>query len=323
MVPDRFQKLVGRASDPEAGSKWILRSRRMHGNICKAIESNGSSEIPTVLKWPGGKLSHIGTLLTFMQRPPCTYYEPFFGSGALFFSLKPERAVLGDSNSELMEFYSVLRDKPGELIKSVSKHPNERNTYYKIRKQKPQSALGRASRMLYLNRTCFNGLFRTNRKGEFNVPFGSNGRPVSPGTQRIMSASAALATAELKAGDFEKICENAGHGDGVFFDPPYAIKNSGGGFVLYNPQVFSWEDQLRLKRLSDQLIARGAWVLQTNVDHPSIRALYHDYRILEIGRRSALAASSRSRGLVRELLIIPPKQTPLKGGLNNKIYWVP
>ncbi|HEY0918168.1 DNA adenine methylase [Devosia sp.] len=256
------------------------------------------------LKWAGGK-----RWLTAGSRFPVPvrynrYIEPFVGSGAVFFHLLPQAALLGDANGDLIELYTAMRDSPSQLYARMVVHQalHNREHYYAVRSCVPADRMDRAARLLYLNRTCWNGLYRVNRRGEFNVPIGTKVAVLLDG-ERFQDYADALKGTELYAGDFEAVVDRAENGDFLFVDPPYTVKHNENGFVKYNEQLFSWEDQCRLREALLRAKSRGVTIAMTNADHLSIRELYGEemsYRSIE--RHSILAASSARRGRTTEAL---------------------
>jgi DNA adenine methylase len=195
--------------------------------------------------------------------PPLTpgrrYVEPFLGGGAMFFALCPERALLADLNKELIDVFRTVRDEVDSVIKALRPLKNNEDTYYAIRASKPRNAAMKAARFIYLNKTCFNGLYRVNTRGEFNVPFGRHGAQLVICDERqLRAASEALAATDFDSADFGATVRRARAGDLVYFDPPYTTAHTNNGFIEYNQRVFSWADQRRLARvaLSESLRTR-------------------------------------------------------------------
>lgn len=223
----------------------------------------------------------------------------------MFFAINPKKSVISDLNSELIDVYKCVRDEPKEIARLLDihqyKHCNEH--YYSTRALVPNDLLDRSARFIYLNRTCWNGLYRVNKKGEFNVPIGTKSTVKLP-SDRWQDVSELLKTADIISGDFEKSINLAKNGDLVFADPPYTVKHNYNGFIKYNEAIFTWEDQIRLR---DALLAasrRGATVVLTNAAHESIRELYkNDFSISTLNRASVLAGSSAARGNFEEFLI--------------------
>jgi len=261
--------------------------------------------IEPFLKWPGGKrwLAAKG-----LPRPTAfnRYIEPFLGGAAVFFALLPPRAVLSDINPELIDLYRTIRDDPSRLVRMLQVHHAVHNKehYYSVRAWRPECGVERAARTLYLNRTCWNGLYRVNKAGEFNVPIGTKSSVIFDNDD-FDAIAAALGNAELRCCDFESVIDDAASGDFVFVDPPYTVKHNLNGFLKYNERMFSWSDQLRLRDSLGRAIARGAAVVVTNADHESVRELYDGIaRYQSVTRASVLAASADRRGPTSEALFV-------------------
>jgi DNA adenine methylase len=259
------------------------------------------------LKWAGGKRWLVPKILELTPTDPKRYVEPFLGSGAVFFALEPKRALLADTNRWLIETYWAVRDVPEKVFRVLSRHQrlHSKPYYYSIRAAKPRSTHERAAQLIYLNRTCWNALFRVNLAGAFNVPIGTKSSVLLP-SDNFERWSQTLKRSVIIAGDFELALSKCGRGDFVFADPPYVTTHSNNGFIKYNEQLFTWEDQQRLAAAAAAAAARGATVLVSNSDHKSIRGLYKPlgakFRIL--ARPSVIAAKSEHRRSVREILII-------------------
>lgn len=263
------------------------------------------------LKWPGGKRwlsSRVSALIT--QESFDRYYEPFLGGGAVFFALKPEQAILSDINPALIETYEQVRRDPTAIAERLSEIPIDSTTYYRMRSERAGSALDRAIRFLYLNRTAFGGMYRENMRGEFNVPFGGGDRTPELlwRTTILTQASEALCSAKLLSGDFEEIVSKAKQGDVVYCDPTYNTPSKRGPFRRYNGTRFTWEDQERLASVAFQASERGALVLVSNDDSYDIRKLYSSIKRLQFERASCLSAKLAGRRKIRETLyILHPK----------------
>ena len=257
-----------------------------------------------LIKWPGGKRALVTKLLPHLPKSFGTYYEPFFGGGALFFALAPQKAVLGDVNRELISCYRFDKDAPTELARSAKRFPNSEASYYRVRGMEPRTDLGRAARLLYLTRLSFNGIHRVNLRGEFNVPYGYKTHLSPIDEDHLFQASAVLQGADLRVGDFESTTADARRNDVVYFDPPYTVAHGNNGFVKYNEKIFSWADQVRLAARARALANRGCHVLVSNADHPSIDHLYRGVRKVTIDRHSVIAAASEHRRRITESLFI-------------------
>ncbi|KRA96637.1 DNA methyltransferase [Devosia sp. Root685] len=257
------------------------------------------------LKWAGGKrwMFESGQFAT--PSFPGRYVEPFLGGGAVFFETGPERAVLSDSNERLIEVYVAIRDDLDRLVLLLQGHAaaHSKSYYYETRSRSFPDLAERAAQFLYLNRTCWNGLYRENLKGQFNVPIGTKQTVIST-ADNFIAWSAALQGAELATSDFEQTINRAGEGDFIFADPPYTVRHNMNGFVKYNQNIFAWNDQVRLRDAIRRAAARGALFAITNADHESVRDLYRDFgHHRQLGRHSVIAAKAMHRAQSTELLI--------------------
>ncbi len=258
------------------------------------------------LKWAGGKRwlanSSAFSVPTFEGR----YIEPFLGSGSIFFSLQPKRSILSDLNDELISTYGSLRDEYERVLHYLKAHARKhsRPYYYEVRDEfKPQAPASKAARFLYLNRTCWNGLYRVNLKGRFNVPKGTKSKVILE-TDDFASVSKALKGAKLLCSDFEAVIDKAGEGDFIYADPPYTVRHNMNGFIKYNEVLFSWEDQRRLSSALLRASDRGAKFLLSNANHESIRDLYaHAASMKTISRASIISGDRDARGTTTELLV--------------------
>ncbi|MGO6678946.1 DNA adenine methylase [Rhizobium leguminosarum] len=257
------------------------------------------------LKWAGGKRWFAERYIDMVPARFERYIEPFLGSGAVFFALRPRAAILSDLNRELISCYEVIRRHPRDVQRHLQLHhaDHSQTHYYRMRAERPSSALENAVRFLYLNRTCWNGLYRVNRKNEFNVPIGTKTSVMLP-TDDFVTTSEILANAKLLHQDFEATLDEALEGDFVFVDPPYTVKHNLNGFVKYNDKIFSWSDQIRLRNAVERAAMRGAYVLVTNANHESIRELYDGLGHHEvISRASVLSGNPAHRAPTEELTI--------------------
>jgi DNA adenine methylase len=257
------------------------------------------------LKWPGGKRWLVHQHANFFPPSYRRYLEPFLGGAAVFFHLQPARAILSDTNAELINAYRCLRqhwELIDEQLRTLQKgHSIE--LYYRIRGLRPIDPLERAVRFIYLNRTCFNGIYRVNKNGDFNVPIGSkDGVEYPEGYLKTIADS--LATASLKVAGFENTINTADKGDFVFVDPPYTVRHNNNNFLKYNSSLFSWSDQVKLAVAIKAAAERGAEIMLSNADHSSVRELYRGFgNHRHIKRASILAADASHRGKTTELLI--------------------
>jgi len=258
-----------------------------------------------LIRWAGGKRLIVHRLTHFLPRTFGTYFEPMLGSGALFFALRPSSSVLADVNLELVNFYKVVKSAPLNFYRAIHPLRATKTGYYRLRQTSPSSRLARAARFFYLIRLSWNGLYRVNRKGEFNVPFGGR-RPKELITLlAILGASQTLRKARLLCGDFEITTALAKPGDLVYFDPPYPKgASSDNGFARYHETGFTLEDHKRLSAHARTLAKRGVHVLVTEAATRHIRTLYEDdFNVRLVRSRSLIAASSDCRRAVYEAVI--------------------
>jgi len=258
------------------------------------------------LKWPGGKRWFVQDFPHLIPKRYKRYIEPFLGGGSVYFHLQPKQAILADSNPHLIATYQGLKTDWACLQEKLATHHHRHCDayYYTVRDTKPRELLNQASRMIYLNRTCFNGIYRTNQEGHFNVPRGDR-KHVLRDTDDFESIAQLLETAEIRVADFESIINEARKGDFIFADPPYTVRHNFNGFVRYNETLFSWADQERLALALERARIRQAKIVCTNADHPSIRNLYRGkgFSLRTISRYSAISATTDSRKTFTELLI--------------------
>lgn len=262
-------------------------------------------EIVPFLKWAGGKrwlvARHPHVFPTEFNR----YIEPFLGSGAVFFHLKPKYGILADKNAALIDTYKAIKTD-WKKIQSVLRQHNLRhdhNYYYEERDRRRRTIHTKAAQFIYLNRTCWNGLYRVNLNGEFNVPIGTKNAVCLP-TDSFEEISKTLQKMSLRTSDFKVIIDSAEKGDFVFVDPPYTVKHNMNGFVKYNEHIFSWQDQIRLHNALVCASDRGVLISMTNADHESVRDLYWAFGTMEpLSRNSVLAGKASARSPTTELLI--------------------
>jgi len=255
------------------------------------------------LKWPGGKRALLKHILPLMPKEYSRYFEPFAGGAALLFNLCPLTAVLSDRNADLINCYEQVRDHPKAIIKHLGKMKNNEKEYYRIRDSSPTTRIGRASRLIYLTTLSFNGIYRENTKGQFNVPYGHKINLNPCNVEKIGSASSALKNAILLCEDFRISLASAKKGDFIYLDPPYTVAHGNNGFLKYNDKIFSWNDQVRLADTARELAQKGCKVIISNADHKSIHELYKGFNLKVIQRASVIAASSSKRRLISECLI--------------------
>lgn len=258
------------------------------------------------LKWAGGKTALLPEILLRLPKTIGTYYEPFVGGGAVFFALAAEkrfeRAVLGDANAELIETYFSIKEDLETVIRRLKAHAGKHSEeyFYKVRANPGQYI---AARMIYLNKTCFNGLYRVNSKGGFNVPFGKYTNPTICDEENLRAVSAVLRGVGLLPGDFERSTMRARRGDTVYFDCPYVPVSATASFTAYTKGGFGPETQERLRDVAKRLVDRGVHVLLSNSDTPLVRYLYRGFKIEEVQAPRRVNSKGGKRGNVGELLI--------------------
>lgn len=256
------------------------------------------------LKWAGGKQWMIPIADALLPADFLgTYYEPFVGGGALFFALAPEKTLLSDANEHLISSYRAVRDSPSKVITRLQKYPHSKEFFEKMRSTKPRTPYTVAARLIYLNKTAWNGLYRVSREGHFNVPFGRYENPSICNEDRLRAASKVLKGTRLRACAFESAVKSAGEGDLVYFDPPYITGHSNNGFHKYNAHLFDWSGQIRLAELSGRLRDSGVHVIVSNAHNEDLIRLYKHFYRYTVVRRSSIAGVTSSRGKAQEVLL--------------------
>jgi DNA adenine methylase len=263
-----------------------------------------------VVKWVGGKTKLLPELLARMPDDYARYYEPFAGGAALFFRLAPRRAVLADSNADLIGLYGALAGDVAAVIRRLEHHreAHDETHYYKTRtrwndRDVSWASAERAAAFIYLNKTCFNGLWRVNRAGAFNVPIGRYTDPPICVPEALRAAAGVLARAELRCTDYRAAVADASDGDFVYFDPPYDPVTTTANFTSYTVDAFSGEDQRALADCARALVARGCRVMLSNSDTPFIRSIYRGFHIERVKCPRAINSNAAKRGDVDELII--------------------
>jgi DNA adenine methylase len=269
--------------------------------------------LPLFLKWAGGKLQLIEQFENLFPPGFNNYYEPFIGSGAVFFylksKLKPHKVILSDINEELINCFVVVRDRPSELIQLLLNHRNNHSKeyYYAVRNVETDrlDSIESAARLIYLNKTCFNGLYRVNSKGQFNVPFGDYDKPGIFDNNILLRASQLLQDVELRVMTFEKVLDFAGKDDFVYLDPPYIPLSKTSSFTNYSKDDFSVQEQKKLSEVFTILDSHGCFVMLSNSDHPLIKELYRDYQknIVIVRAKRMINSVGSKRGAINEIVL--------------------
>lgn len=280
-------------------------SERQSPSLAATVAEGRFSAVPRpFLKWAGSKQALLQQIAPLIPEKYERYYEPFLGAGALFFHLKPRKATLSDASPELISTWIGVREYCDEIVEFLRPMKPNKKKFYQIREKRSAEPDQNAAEFIYLNRTCWNGLYRVNSAGKFNVPYGA------PRTDFIFDEANLRACAKLlnrsdisiRRADFENAVSRARSGDLVFFDPPYVTKHNFNGFRDWNEKLFSWSDQQRLAIVSKRLIERGVKVLISNAEHDDIAALYRGFKRTSLKRSSTLASNSLKRGPTTEAL---------------------
>ena len=267
---------------------------------------NAGSQLTPFLKWAGGKRWLSASNSAIFPKIFDRYLEPFLGGAATFFHLMPASAILSDINSELILTYQAIRDDWKAVYAALKRHQRAHSEkhYYEERKRKRRNLTERAASFLYLNRTCWNGLYRVNLQGQFNVPKGTKNNIILP-TDNFPAVSKALKSATILSADFEEVINKTERNDFLYVDPPYTVKHNMNGFVKYNEKIFTWDDQIRLALSIEKSAKRGVKILVTNADHQGVRELYQDLGVVKQLRRfSVIAGNKISRGETTELAVM-------------------
>lgn len=283
-----------------------------------AVEAVAPTEAQPFLKWVGGKAQLLTKFDAFFPAQVDRYFEPFIGGGAVFFHLKHRfprmRAFLRDINPELINTYRAVRDHPQQLMRRLDEHitrfrANREIYFYEVRAQHTlpeHEIVERAARMIFLNKTCFNGLWRVNARGEFNVPIGSHKNPNLYDRDNIMACSLALEHAHLDVMDFRLTLAETRRGDFAYIDPPYYPVSLTASFTSYAKEDFGVEEQNELHAVCASAAARGVRLMLSNSDVPFIRKLYRDFQIHTVQARRAINCDGTKRGEVNEVVVTNP-----------------
>ena len=273
-----------------------------------ATFSRASATRPFI-KWAGGKGKLLSELVSRVPENFNTYFEPFLGGGALFFELQPEKAVLADFNAELINAYKVVQRDVEKLIDELSRHRHNKRHFYRVRDfdRSPAfwvfSDVERAARFIYLNKTCFNGLYRVNSRGEFNVPFGDYKNPAILDAENLRACSAALQGRELVRRSFEEVVGATSKGDFVYYDPPYMPVSKTANFTAYGKEGFTAEDHTRLRDTCIELDKKGVKFMLSNSDAPLVLELYRDFNLETVQSSRSINSKATLRGPVKEVIV--------------------
>jgi DNA adenine methylase len=261
--------------------------------------------IKPFLKWAGGKTRLLPALRQSLPPRFNRYFEPFLGGGAFFFDLSPGIAILGDSNPELINCYQIVRERPRDLLAALSKLRVNESEFYRLRELEAEKLppVVRAARLIYLNKTCYNGLYRVNRQGRFNTPYGRHSSVTLVDPENLIAASSVLRRAQLVCADFTAVLESADKGDFIYFDPPYVPVGKFSDFKRYTKDQFYEADQERLAKVFRELSAKGCFVLLSNSLNGRTAKLYAKFLQRTVKMPRFVNCKGEGRGHVDELLI--------------------
>ena len=257
------------------------------------------------LKWVGGKTQLLPHILGLFPKSFNRYHEPFVGGGAVFFSLSPHKAILSDVNPDLIQAYTMIRDDVESVIHELKMHRAEEAYYYSVREADVASLSGAeaAARIIFLNKTCFNGLYRVNRSGKFNVPFGKYANPTICNEANLRLVSEALQGVDIRLESVFELDARVSKNDLVYFDPPYVPLSPTASFTSYTKQGFGEHQQRQLATLFARLASKGAHCYLSNSDTPLVRELFKDFRIKKVYARRAINSRADRRGPVGEVIV--------------------
>lgn len=262
-------------------------------------------DVRPFLRWAGSKRRLLKHITPFIPLRYGKFYEPFLGGGSMFFYLCPARAEISDLSSPLIEIYRAVRRHPEQILNFLRPLRPTKSTFNQIKRLAPGNDVQIAGSFIFLNRACWNGLYRVNSDGIFNVPYGwpKTDNLIDEKNLRRCAVQLRRRSVSVRCQDFEEIGDRVVEGDFVFFDPPYVTTHNMNGFVDWNERLFSWKDQIRLAALTHRLIARGANVLVTNADHMDIRELYQGLYYKKLVRISTLAGDKSRRVEISEAIL--------------------
>jgi DNA adenine methylase len=262
------------------------------------------ANIRPFLRWAGSKRKLLKHLTRFVPKRWNKYYEPFLGGGSMFFYLGPKRAEVSDASLPLIQTYRSVADHPNEILKFLRPLKPDKETFDRLKHYAPRSQANKAAQFIFLNKACWNGLFRVNSDGIFNVPYGLPKTDFIIDERNFDRCSAQLRRREVsvRCQDFSEIEPRVCRDDFVFLDPPYVTLHNMNGFADWNESLFSWKDQVRLASMAKRLLAKGANILITNAAHPDIRELYPDFAMRRFKRHSTLASDTSRRTTTSEAI---------------------
>lgn len=276
--------------------------------IKKLITETNTKTIKPFLRWAGGKSWFTKHIDKYIPEHFENYYEPFVGGGSVFFYLKSKgfiknKAFLSDSNSELINTYKVLQNSHEELFLLLKTQVDNEKEYYRIRNTEFKDPVEKAAQFIYLNKTSFNGIYRVNKNGKYNVPYGKRSLDTLYDYDHLINVSKALKNTCLSTLDFKDRCKTVNKNDFVFIDPPYTVAHENNGFIQYNQSIFSWNNQIELSKLTKDFDRKGAYFLVTNAYHDSIKEIYIIGSQEKISRASTIGGIGAKRTKYKEIII--------------------
>lgn len=269
---------------------------------------NENKIVKPFLRWAGGKNWYTKHIENQLPSQFNDYYEPFLGGGSIYFYLKSRgyiknKSYLSDSNSDLITTYKVIKNNLRELIMILDTHFDSEEEYYRMRNLTPEDPIEVAAKFLYLNKTSFNGIYRVNKNGDYNVPYGRRGLTLLYDYEHLKSISKLLDKTYFSCQDFKQRCKTVKRNDLVFIDPPYTVAHENNGFIQYNQSIFSWNNQIQLSEISQRFDEVGAHFIITNACHDSIKELYITGEQTPISRSSTIGGKGAKRTNYNEIII--------------------
>lgn len=272
------------------------------------ITKEKTDSIKPFLRWAGGKNWFRKHIESFIPKQFDNYYEPFLGGGSIFFYLKSKgfiknKAYLSDSNKDLINTYKVIKNNLPDLQNLLINHIDSEDEYYRMRGLNFEDPIQRASQFIYLNKTSFNGIYRVNKSGKYNVPYGKRELKVLYDFNHLKKISLMFDKTYFSTTDFKEKCRDAKLNDFVFIDPPYTVAHENNGFIQYNQSIFSWKNQLQLAKITTKLEERGVNFIVTNAYHESIINLYKTGNKTPLSRASTIGGKGATRASYKEIII--------------------
>ena len=269
---------------------------------------NGKENIKPFLRWAGGKSWFRKHIENYIPNEFDNYYEPFLGGGSIFFYLKSKgliknKAYLSDSNKDLINTYRVIKNDLPKLQNILTTHIDNKEEYYKMRELNFDNPIKRAAQFLYLNKTSFNGIYRVNRNGKYNVPYGKRSLNILYDFKHLKVISEIFDKTYFSTQDFKIRCKQAKRNDFVFIDPPYTVAHENNGFVQYNQSIFSWKNQVQLAKITSELENKEVKFVVTNAYHSSIKKIYTTGQQKPLSRSSTIGGKGAKRSSYKELII--------------------